>query len=100
MPECSFGDIILSNTNAKERADFYIPSHKVEIEVDGRQHTESKQGDIIRDNRLKEAGVELIERMSSDEVYKSLDEKTSHIIDIVNNHSKTTCKIDRKSFKI
>jgi hypothetical protein len=43
---CSFGNIILNNTNAKERADFYIPSHKIEIEVDGRQHTVSHISDF------------------------------------------------------
>ena len=87
LPECLFGDMILSNTEAKERADFYIPSHKIEIEVDGRQHTKSRQTDIIRDNRLKEAGVELIERMSSDEIYKSLDDKINRIINIVDEYS-------------
>lgn len=86
LPECSFGNIELSNTNAKERADFYIPSHKIEIEVDGRQHTESKQADIIRDNRLKEAGVKLIERITSDEVYRVLDEEIEKIIKFVLEH--------------
>ena len=38
LPECLFGQIVVSNTDAKECADFYIPSHKVEIEIDGRQH--------------------------------------------------------------
>lgn len=74
LPECPFG-ILMANflphepINEKERVDFYIPSIRTVIEIDGIQHKEEAQfaSDEIRDQILQKRSISVI-RISTEDL--------------------------------
>ena len=78
LPECLFCDIIKSNPNSNEQADFYFPFSKTEIEIDGWQHSTTKKSDADRDQRFKKVGV-AVKRFSTQEIRKNLNEVVKSI---------------------
>ncbi len=63
-------------------ADFYLSSHRLVIEVDGRQHEEPRQAakDRVRDAEMQAAGMTVL-RFAASRVFKELDSVLLEITD-------------------
>lgn len=69
LPECSFREIIEEENIAEDSSvDFYSPSLKIAIEIDGRQHISQKgmADDAQRDELLKQKGISILRFKTSD----------------------------------
>lgn len=53
------------------RVDFYIPSLKLVIELDGRQHKDNKKYDNKRTRTLKKLGVKKVLRFNNEEIFNT-----------------------------
>ena len=64
--------------------DFYIPSQKTVIEIDGSQHytEENRKADEERDKSLSKYGIKVIRYYNRD-INKNLDSVTSHLLRIL-----------------
>ena len=60
--------------------DFYCPSEKLAIELDGQGHFESAEyeADQVRDNYLNELGIKVV-RIENEDVFQNLDGVLSKI---------------------
>ena len=65
--------------------DFYCASAKLVIELDGSQHDlkEAKEQDFLRDQYLKELGIEVI-RFSNMDIWKNFDAVCLEILEKIN----------------
>lgn len=69
LPECSFREIIEDDNIAEDSSvDFYSPSLKIAIEIDGKQHISQKgmADDAQRDKLLKQRGIKILRFKTSD----------------------------------
>ena len=64
--------------------DFYIPSKRIAIEVDGRQHLgrEHAEKDSERDAVLNDLGITII-RVSNEDITKRFNSTANYILDIL-----------------
>lgn len=69
LPECSFREIIEEDNIAEDSSvDFYSPSLKIAIEIDGSQHIsqKGKVDDAQRDKLLKQKGIKVLRFKTAD----------------------------------
>jgi very-short-patch-repair endonuclease len=66
--------------------DFYCASYKLVIELDGDVHgtDEAEKSDLIRENRLKELGLQVI-RFTNEDVVKNFDDVVREIDRVCGN---------------